>query len=402
MLDTIFLTAALAYAEAGIAVFPCQPNGKAPATVHGHHDATTDAEIIKRWWAENPSYNIGIDPASAGWTVIDADLYKPGAKEELARVFPEGIQTYAVKTPRGGVHYYFEGSLPSTVSRLGPGIDTRGNHTGYVLAPPSMIDGAAYDVIADTDISPLPASIHARRADPAANSAVGASAETTATQRMRASALLRDRVGHGDVAIEGQGGDARTYALFAQLRDLGLDKDSAVDLVIELWNPYCSPPWDHDELALKAENAFSYAQNAAGAWDVAPASEVFAPALGTEALAPLPPKKSRFAPEDDDDMDREPDGKWLVEGIIPDQTTVLMYGPTGSYKSFVALDLALALATGKETFGKPTEAGCVFYGALEGAADIKRARRPAWRHGPAGRARPPASAAAGPVYQRGW
>lgn len=381
MMDTLFLTAALAYAEAGIAVFPCVPNGKRPATEHGLHDATTDPERIRQWWAENPSYNIAIDPASAGWSVVDADVYKPGVAEELARVFPAGIQTYTVRTPRGGMHYYFEGSLPSTVNRIAPGIDTRGNHTGYVLASPSIVDGAAYHVISDTDISPLPAGLDGRRADPATNSAVDPSAPADAGQLLRARNFLRDCVGHGDVAIEGSGGDARTYAVFAQLRDLGLDHGQALDLVSEMWNPWCSPPWTEDELSLKAEHAYKYAQNAAGAWSTAPADQVFSLAHAEAASAPAPaaPKKSRFVPEDDDDMDKEPDGKWLVEGVIPDQTTVLMYGPTGSYKSFVALDVALALATGKETFGQKTEAGCVFYGALEGAADIKRARRPAWR-----------------------
>lgn len=381
MLETAFLTAALAYAEAGIAVFPCLPNDKKPACEHGHLDATTDPERIRQWWSENPNYNVAIDPASAGWSVVDADIYKPGVAEALAKIFPAGIQTYTVRTPRGGMHYYFEGSLPSTVNRIAPGIDTRGNHTGYVLASPSIVDGAPYVVIAETDISPLPAGLDGRRSDRATNSAVDASAAANARQLLRARRLLRDCVGIGDIAIEGSGGDARTYALFAQLRDLGLDQNSAIDLVDELWNPHCIPPWSEDELRLKCDNAYAYSQNAVGAWDVAPADQVFSLAHAELASHPAPtaPKKSRFAPEDDDDMDKEPDGKWLVEGVIPDQTTVLMYGPTGSYKSFVALDVALALATGKETFGQKTEAGCVFYGALEGAADIKRARRPAWR-----------------------
>jgi hypothetical protein len=379
MLNTVLLNAALAYAAAGIAVFPCHQNAKTPACAHGHKDATTDVAIIQQWWAENPLYNIGIDPASAGWTVIDADLYKPGAKEELARVFPEGIQTYAVRTPRGGTHYYFEGSLPTSASRLGPGIDTRGSGTGYVLAPPSIIDGASYAVISDTDISPLPPGIDGRKTNPATNSAAHTHETADAGQLARARAFLRDCVSRGDVAIEGQGGDERTYALFAQLRDLGIDQGSALDLAENLWNPVCIPPWETDELILKAENAFKYSQNAAGVWDVAPAADVFATsskgALGPQSDG----KRSRFHPEDDDDMDKEPDGKWLVPGVIPDRATVLMYGPTGSYKSFLALDLALGIATGRKTFGQEPEQGCVFYGALEGAPDIKRARRPAWR-----------------------
>ena len=45
------LTAALAYARRfGWAVFPLQPGTKVPLTgTHGHKDATTDPETIRRW-----------------------------------------------------------------------------------------------------------------------------------------------------------------------------------------------------------------------------------------------------------------------------------------------------------------------------------------------------------------
>ena len=45
-------------ALAGIPVFPCRVNEKAPATARGFRDATLDIDTITAWWSENPNYNI--------------------------------------------------------------------------------------------------------------------------------------------------------------------------------------------------------------------------------------------------------------------------------------------------------------------------------------------------------
>ena len=68
---------ALAYAEAGIPVFPCAASGprcKQPLTEHGHHDATTDLDQIRRWWTRWPDALVGIPtgPDSGVW-VLDVD-----------------------------------------------------------------------------------------------------------------------------------------------------------------------------------------------------------------------------------------------------------------------------------------------------------------------------------------
>ena len=39
----------------GWPVFPCQPGRKAPATPHGHLDATTSPAQIRAWFARPPS-----------------------------------------------------------------------------------------------------------------------------------------------------------------------------------------------------------------------------------------------------------------------------------------------------------------------------------------------------------
>src|SRR5262249_43552352 len=46
------------YAGHGWPVFPLRPRDKRPLSEHGVNDATTDAEKIASWWAEDPNANV--------------------------------------------------------------------------------------------------------------------------------------------------------------------------------------------------------------------------------------------------------------------------------------------------------------------------------------------------------
>jgi hypothetical protein len=365
------------YAESGIPVFVCIPNSKLPATPNGFKDATTDIEQINRWYSECFNYNIGMSPADAGWAVVDVEYNGLDDWRTLANAHPE-IETYSVKTPRGGRHLYFEGSLPSRVRPLkGMEIDTRGSG-GYVLLPPSIVDGKAYEVETDTDIARLPGWLSTRLDK--IHHPVGASftEEDDPGNIDRGRNYLSNLVGQGDVAIQGRGGNDRTYRCAADLLDLGISPASSLALIADYWNPHCIPPWSADELQVIFEHVEEYRQNKEPVNAVAPASDVFADAVAKLPIEPV--KRSRFHPQDDDEMDLEPQPRWQVPQVIQERSTVMIYGPTQSYKSFLAVDLALGIATGKETFGvAPGVTGPVFYGALEGKSDIMRRRRPAWR-----------------------
>jgi Bifunctional DNA primase/polymerase, N-terminal len=152
MPESDLLKAALDYAAAGIPVFPCEPDGKAPATAQGFRDATTDPRQIKLWWGRGPRYNIGLRPADASWIVLDVDLYKGIDPELLARL-PE---TFTVETPRGGRHLYFESPVEYGNTAFGRHIDVR-SANGYVLAPESIVNGKPYSVISKCGkLAPFP------------------------------------------------------------------------------------------------------------------------------------------------------------------------------------------------------------------------------------------------------
>ena len=358
------------YAEANIPVFPCKVNGKEPITPNGFYDATTDLAIIDRWWGED-DYNLAISPGQNNLFVVDID---PGADLSLLSRLPG---TYTIRTPRDGYHLYYEGTGKSTASKLAQHVDTR-SIGGYVLVPPSIVGGIGYRVETEAEYAPLPSWILPCLATADAPVKAATDVEDLPANIERARKRLSYLVKTEDVATEGCGGDERTYKLCCEMLDLGLSATAAQDLIEELWNPYCSPPWMPEELALKLENAGKFRQNEVGAYGVGNPQEIFSEAVSKLTGPDTPEKLSRFHFKDEGELDDEPDPQWIVKELISERSTVMLYGQSGSYKSFLVLDICLSVAMGLPAFGSDTKPGLVFYAALEGKAHLKKARR-AWR-----------------------
>jgi hypothetical protein len=69
--------------------------------------------------------------------------------------------------------------------------------------------------------------------------------------------------------------------------------------------------------------------------------------------------------------------QWLIDGVLPAGGHIGLYGPPGSLKSFIALDMALSVASGTPWQSHEVARGFVLYVAAEGGAgNGKRAR--AW------------------------
>lgn len=154
---------ARAYASAGFAVFPLQPSSKVPYKgSRGCLEATTHSGLVSTWWTSCPDANVGLacGEASRLW-VLDLDVKHGVDGAANMRALAAGRElptTFTVRTPSGGLHLYFrhvEG-LGNTAGKLAPGVDTRGQG-GYVLAPGSVIDGEAYDVVHSAPIAEIPA-----------------------------------------------------------------------------------------------------------------------------------------------------------------------------------------------------------------------------------------------------
>ena len=140
------LSAALRYAELGYPVFPCVPGGKVPLTPHGFQDATTDPGADRGVVDEAPDANIGLATAGSWSSTSTARTTLAGGPGAGPRISP------AVRCPsrRGGA------GTTSSASRTGrPGGTRRGGsrprstpgpNGGYIVVPPSVVDGQAVPV----------------------------------------------------------------------------------------------------------------------------------------------------------------------------------------------------------------------------------------------------------------
>jgi hypothetical protein len=65
-----------------------------------------------------------------------------------------------------------------------------------------------------------------------------------------------------------------------------------------------------------------------------------------------------------------PQLQWVIKRVLPREGIAAIYGPSGSGKSFLALDAGLAIAQGKSWFSKRVKTLPVVYVGLEGEAIV--------------------------------
>lgn len=152
-------SAALYYASIGLHVFPLQPRSKIPMRGSGGcKDATTDPELITRWWTGNPSANIGI---ATGFLIDVVDIDGPKGQASRVEHWESTFETIdrdaiaRVLTPRpGGMHLMVPATGDGNSAGIFPGIDYRGVG-GYVVAPPSRTDVGSYRFLGTPDLTKI-------------------------------------------------------------------------------------------------------------------------------------------------------------------------------------------------------------------------------------------------------
>ena len=156
------LDTALEYAERGWPVIPihsptldgkcdclksdCGSPAKHPWTEHGFKDATTDENLIRKWWSKWPNANVGIRTGeNSGIIVINMGSVE--AKEEVRRRAGDyDLSTVPLVRTGKGWQNYFKYPGFNIKSRIGilHHVDVRGD-SGYVVAPPSKhLSGKTY------------------------------------------------------------------------------------------------------------------------------------------------------------------------------------------------------------------------------------------------------------------
>jgi len=265
------LNGALEMAALGLPVFPLKAGTK-----DGHlskswkASATVDVGRIRAIGARFPGCNWGA--RCAGHLVLDIDTAdgKPGEASFLALELAHDLpRTRTHNSARGGSHVIL--SLPPGVevsnrdAPLGPGVNVRGAG-GYVMCPGSTFDGKPYTVGDAAPVALAPATLVELLRAPAAVKGVALPVEHEDNPAAVASAVswLERR----PPAVKGERG-SQVYKCAARLRDWGISRDTALQLVADYFGARANPPL-HDgdgEHGCRHEvfSAYSHAQNSAGA-----------------------------------------------------------------------------------------------------------------------------------------
>lgn len=267
---------ALALAAKGFWVFPLQANGKKPPKdMHFKELATRDPAAIAAMFGDK-DFNVGIYTGKFGddggaLCVVDVD--NKGTKrgdDALIKLELEGFElpdTAMAETPTGGSHLFFSVGVAvrQGANVLGDGLDIR-SRGGYVVGAGSTIEGKTYRWLHDSPIASAPEWLTARCGVSRRGRSQHEDQPVVQVEQPRA--VDRGRrflISDAPLAVEGAGGDDLAYKVACRLKDFGINRDDALQLMVEFWNDRCSPPWELDDLWAKVTNAFSYGQEPQGA-----------------------------------------------------------------------------------------------------------------------------------------
>lgn len=156
------LALALQLAGRGWYVFPCREKPGKPYTTkrratvtpqakqpywdksdlqHGKDNATTDPDLIRRWWSRWPAALVGVYCEQSGFFALDIDTKHEVdgwlTWQGLFQKYNNGLHPKfgpAQQTPSGGAHFLFtlpaDLKIPNNASKLGDGLDLRSD--GYI------------------------------------------------------------------------------------------------------------------------------------------------------------------------------------------------------------------------------------------------------------------------------
>lgn len=295
---------ALELAERGFHVFPIIPNTKLPLIDDFPDRATRDEAQIRRWWTDpvlgtTRDYNIGISSTRYGESealvIVDIDVKKDGFSSALELEL-QGYDlppTLRTNTPTGGAHliYICPAPLGQGTDVLGRGLDIRSGG-GYVVGPGSILEGRTYG-FEDGSVSPAGAPDWVTFQCGLVRSKQKTEETPAEVDSERANARARFYLEHeAPLAIEGAAGDQTTFAVAARIKDFGVEEVICLELLLEVWNTRCSPPWDTDSLKKKVANAYIYGKESPGS--AAPETQ-FGVIEGDENLHPFEKLNREFA-----------------------------------------------------------------------------------------------------------
>ena len=397
------LRAALGYAKNGFYVIPWRviPNGagrpkKLPAIKRWQLSeppaAPPDVDRVHAMWGPGGTHeglNVGI---LTGWrwkeggpvpfAAYDIDVAdgRQGA-ESWARLMADlqmadrDTATLTATTPTAGRHFLFDTREPvgtkSQALEGYPDLDTRGVG-GYIGVWPSLVNGAGYEWTELQEPSLMPEALEQKSPRP------GRAKPDRETQKpidgvdpQRAKARALAYVGEQEGAKEGSRGST-AYKLAARIKNLGCDEDTTFDLLRMFWADRCDPPMPDEDLTDSVQHAFRYSQDPQGS---AAIEAIFPPLPESPSLFESTPKRRSIEALDVLDlMNTDPKPvPWLARPFFPAVDFGILASKSGHGKSFLALQISVAIATGLPFLGAEVVPGGAGILSLEdGPGTIQR------------------------------
>lgn len=330
--DSELLKEALACCRRGWSVVPVAPGGKSPIvpwTKYSNERASP--KQIREWWHTFPNANIGVVTGKiSGLVVIDVDRR---GRKMLSRLPYTPLQ---VETRKGNFHLYYQhpgGVVPNAVNKDNLGIDIRGDG-GLVVVPPSIHEtGRVYRWKRKKLRSPLPF--------PPMDIV-----RTERTKEVNQSEHKDNDSWISEILLgvtHGGRNDAAT-----RLAGYYFKKGMPVDLVqtqMELWNTRNDPPLSVREISTVVQSIHKKNLQALTKKGSAPVPDVDSNGEAITdpfSLMTLDSYMERFGDEE---------VSWTVDDWLPNNTIGMLVASPGSYKTWLELDLAISVASGRPFLG---------------------------------------------------
>lgn len=357
MSNNPMLEAALKYARNGWPVFPlhnpigamcscgalgCDKTGKHPRVTAWPEKATTDAEIIRQWWAQWKDANIGVVTGSrSGIVVLDVDPRNGGHEtlEQLIAGIGELPPSLRVRTGGEGQHLIFSNpshQIEQGSNKLGPGIDVKGDG-GYVVAPPSLHQsGKQYKWIGNPSATPL------------------AELPQAVIERIGRVAKPKNVTPSSTEALIPKGErDNRLCAIASKFYHQGYSEDFVLAMLSGINERLCEQP-EGDRIT-------------------------------EDDLHRIITSAKRYkSPQEDfqlcrlSDLRELPEPEWQIPNLFQENSVIMIYGPSGVGKTFATIDMACSLAYDGKWYTGSGKPGSVVYVAGESGRGIVK-RVDAWR-----------------------
>lgn len=321
-------------AKFGKPIFPCRQD-KSPLTSHGFKDATCDRKQIKEWFSNDQAKLFAMPTGSqTGISVLDIDKKRDadGSDDPDGYTWLEKYEhligeTYTVETQNGGLHYYFRhvDGLTSSNGKVAPRVDIKADG-GYIIA-----GGNGYEVITDKpldQLTPFPMEIFTKT-DPQTDS--------TPTLRHDLSKIHEPHQWHNQV---------RDWT--AKAISLGYSRQTIMDIAPLL--TLSGIPVEQTRRELK-----TFIDGAIGkGWHQTKGGSTGFQLKNYQQLLELE------------------DPTFLVTDVIVNDSVVLLYGPTGTYKSTLMIDLCVCIGNGLPWHGYDTKKSKVAILSHEDGAGFKK------------------------------